>query len=319
MKKIFLTGATGFIGANLAHKLVKNKNNHVYVLVRKYSNLWRISKIKKDVILVECDLNDGKKLKEIIQKIKPSIIYHCAAYGIIHEENDFEKTINTNVFGTINLINACKDIKIDAFINLSSSLEYGEKEYAMKECDSLNPINIYGISKVICTEYANQMSKVFGLPIITLRVFTPFGYYEHKSRLFPSLFLSIVNNKNPQLAKPNSVRDFIFIEDAIDFIILSSKYAKKYAGQVFNLGTGKQHSVSEIADLAINVSGKKLKPEYNSVPGRIYDLMTWTADMKKTFKYFNWKPRYSIKIATKKMFIWFSKNKKLYSERNNKK
>ncbi|PIU29837.1 hypothetical protein COT07_03850 [Candidatus Woesearchaeota archaeon CG07_land_8_20_14_0_80_44_23] len=311
-KKVLITGATGFIGANLAHRLAKKGKGTVYVTVRKESNLWRINDIKNSLKFINCDLTDYSETEKIVEEIKPDVVYHCAAYGAVYGENDFLKTIQTNLIGTINLINSCIGKGISAFVNLSSSSEYGLKDRPMREDDPLNPNTDYGISKAVTTEYASQIGKLKGMPIITLRLFSPFGYYESKSRLIPSLLLSIIEGREPQLANPGSARDFIFIEDVIDIMIEASLKAGKHAGGVFNVANGRQFTVKEVAELAIKISGKNLKPHFNALPERVYDTNCWVADMKKTFASFNWRPRYSMEKSLEIMLGWLEKNRGLY-------
>jgi|APSaa5957512535_1039671.scaffolds.fasta_scaffold11812_4 nucleoside-diphosphate-sugar epimerase len=312
--KILVTGATGFVGSNLVRRLVEDNNNEIYITLRESSNIWRIKDIFSDLKSVYCDISIDKQVKETINKIKPDIVYHCATYGGFPIEKDFDKIIQTNIISTINLINNCDYKELKAFINLSSSSEYGIKNKPMLEDSELNPSNSYGLSKVVSTSYASKYGKINNMPIITFRLFSPFGYYESRSRLFPTLFLSVINNQSPRLASPESSRDFIFIKDVVDLLIHSTRFAKKYAGEIFNIGTGNQYSVKEIADMIIKSSGKNIEPNYASVNKREYDNNYWIADMKKTFESFNWEPKYSIKESINLMLKWFEDNKGDYED-----
>lgn len=313
-KKILVTGATGFIGTNLVRELVEDESNSIFIVLRNASDTWRINDVLKKVKVIYCDLNNYVDIKKIVEEIKPNIIYHCVNYGGFPNEKDFNLIINTNIVSTINLINSCLDQDFDAFINLSSSSEYGFKDKPMNEEDKLEPINDYGISKVTSTIYANNFGKIHKKPIVTVRLFSPFGYYESKERLFPSLLLNILEGVPPKLANPNSARDFIFIEDVVQFLLELSEKAKRHCGEIFNLANGKQYTVKEVADLAIKLSGKNLNAEYGSVEGRKYDTPIWVADMNKTFKNFKWKPKYSLEEGLKKTINWFKLNRELYFE-----
>ncbi|MFH1840210.1 MAG: NAD-dependent epimerase/dehydratase family protein [Nanoarchaeota archaeon] len=311
-KKILVTGATGFIGANLVRELVEDESNSIFIVLRNTSDTWRINDVLKKVKVIHCDLNNYIDVKKIVEEIKPNIIYHCVNYGGFPNEKNLNLISNTNIMSTINLINSCSDHDFDAFINLSSSSEYGFKDKPMNEEDKLEPINDYGISKVTSTIYANNFGKLHKKPIVTVRLFSPFGYYESKERLFPSLLLKILEGVPPKLANPNSARDFIFIEDAIQFLLELPENAKEYCGEIFNLANGKQHTVKEVADLAIKLSGKQLNAEFGSIEGRKYDTPIWVADMNKTFRCFKWRPKYSLDEALKNLLKWFEDNKHLY-------
>jgi len=311
MPKILITGVTGFIGSNLLRNLLNSKNNEIFILLRNNSNTWRINDIISKTNKIIINLND-QKLKEEINKIKPDIIYHCATYGALPQEKDFNQTIDTNILGSINLLNSCLENDFSLFVNISSSSEYGPKKNPMSETDTLNPITNYGLSKVIFTNYASNIGKIHKKNIVTIRLFSPFGYYESKGRLFPSLLLDIINNQNPKLGNPKSSRDFIFIEDVIEFLNMISNINIQFDGEVFNLGTGKQHSVQEIAEIAIKLSKNKLTPIYQNIEERSYDTSFWVADMEKSYNTFNWKPKYDLSESIRLLLNWFKINKELY-------
>lgn len=103
-----------------------------------------------------------------------------------------EALIETNIVGTINLINACKEVGFDYFINTGSNSEYGEKDHSMKESDLLEPNNEYGITKAAATMYCSYMGKKEQLPIYTFRLFAVYGYFEDTTRLIPSVMVSYI-------------------------------------------------------------------------------------------------------------------------------
>lgn len=314
-RKILVTGATGFVGSNLARELAKEKDNDIYLLLRKSSDLWRINDLLDDTKQVYADLNDPR-LDKVIGEIGPDIIYHCATYGGLPTEKDFRSIIDTNVRGSINLLNSCLGCDFSLFVNLSSSSEYGPKQKPMREDDELNPVNDYGISKVAFTAYASNIGKVHKRNIVTFRLFSPFGYYEAKSRLFPSVIMDILDNKDPKVGNPDSSRDFIFIDDVVDFLKMVPSKDVAFNGEIFNLGSGEQHTVRYVVDSAIETSRKDLTPSYNSVAGRVYDASYWVADMKKTFDTFGWKPKYDVKSAMPILYKWFIDNRYKYASLN---
>jgi nucleoside-diphosphate-sugar epimerase len=130
-----------------------------------------------------------------MRKIRPNIIFHSAAYGTSAVQNNTQKIFETNVTGTINLIQSCMDFSFDLFVNTGSSSEYGMKEAPMHESDILEPITDYGVSKAAGTLYGRSVAINRNLPIATLRLFSPFGPYEQGSRLIPSLILAALQKK----------------------------------------------------------------------------------------------------------------------------
>lgn len=309
--KIFITGATGFVGACLAENLA-GEGHELSTVVRAGSNKWRLSRIIKYINILDVDLCDEFKLNTVIKEIKPEIVFHLAAYGGYHFEQETSKIINTNFTGTVNLVTACSSIDYKAFVNVGSSSEYGIKSSPLKETDVLEPINTYGIAKASAALYCQMIAKTQNKPIVTVRLFSPYGYYEDKTRLVPSVVLPCLKGENPELSSPNAVRDFIFIDDVIEMLKVISRH-DKISSNIYNCGSGKQHSVAEMVDAIIEQSGANVTPVWGSVAGRQSDsAQKWEADMSFVKKELGWQPEYTLEEGIKKTIEWYRENINLY-------
>ena len=315
-RKIFITGASGFIGSNLTRNLLKE--NQVHVLIRENSDLWRINDIMKDsnLKIYKADLFQKEVLKEILKKINPHIIIHTAVYGGLPKEKDSEKITQTNIIGTINLLNASQDIDYTHFINTGSSSEYGRKNSPMKETDLLEPNTEYGVSKVAATLYSNCFSRQKKKSVVTLRLFSPYGMFEEKGRLFPYVIMSCLRDKDIQIGNPNSVRDFVFVDDVLDAYKKVIDSNNIFNGEVFNVGSGEQHSVEEVLNRIFEVCGKKVKATYGEEKKRVYDSYKWVADNTKTKNVLGWQPKCSFADGAAKSVEWFKKNMEKYADDN---
>lgn len=309
-KTILITGVTGFVGSNLLRRLIKSSAD-LHIITRESSNLWRIEDIIDDVKRYTPDLSDFDTLKKILHKINPDIIYHLATYGGNPRQDNFRQIIESNFFGTVNLINACKKTGFDLFVNTGSSSEYGIKTVPMKENDVPEPRNNYGISKIASTLYCQSIAFNEKLPIVTLRLFSPYGDFEDSSRLIPSVILSCLHRKNPEISSPEFVRDFIYIEDVID-LYEQLPDADIISGNIFNVGSGKQHTVGEVVDTIINITGNDVKPMVGLPQRWPNEPHIWQADVSKTLKALNWAPKYDLNAGLTKSVDWFEKHQHLY-------
>ena len=309
--KILITGATGFVGAYLTENLVI-EDHEVIAVIRTNSNKWRLSKIISNINCLEIDLCDSFNLNTIIKQLNPEIIFHFAAYGGYPFQKETLKIIHTNLIGTVNLVDACLNIDYKAFINIGSSSEYGTKINPMKETDVLEPINAYGVAKASATLYCHMIAKTQNRSIATVRLFSPYGCYEDKSRLIPSVILSCLKGKNPELSSGAAVRDFIFIEDVIELLKTVSS-SKNIGGKIYNGGSGKQHSVEEMVNAIIQQVDTKIKPAWGCLEGRVSDAaQKWEADMSLVKRELNWQPKFTLETGVKKTVEWYKKNIELY-------
>jgi len=300
--RVLVTGATGFIGSCLTHRLV-NTNYDIHIIKRETSNIWRIKDILNRVTVHNVDLTDKKNLEKIVKAIKPDIILHLANAGVYGGWHLPERQlIETNFLGTVNLINACNNIKYKCFINTGSSSEYGLKKDSMKETDICEPINIYGITKCAATLYCQAKARREKLPIVTLRLFSPYGYYDEPTRLVPSVIKSCLLGENPKVSSPRFVRDFIFIEDVIDAYL---KTTPQMGGEIFNIGYGQQHTVGEVVNTIVKLTGNKVRPEWGSSSMRPSEPTMWQANITKAKNFLNWRPQYTLKEGLEKTVKWY--------------
>lgn len=309
-KVILITGATGFIGSCLMHDLV-NSNWEIHVTKREQSNIWRIKDILSRALVHNVDIIDCVNIEKLINDIKPDIVFHTATYGGYPFQKDVNKIIQSNIIGTANLVNACSKVGFDVFVNTGSSSEYGLKSKPMIETDLPEPVNDYGVAKAAATLFCQAKAKSEKLPIATLRLFSPYGYYEEPTRLVPSVIRSCLLGENPKVSSPNSVRDFIFIEDVID-AYMNVIETPDIGGQIFNVGYGQQYAVGDVVNKIIKFTGNKVKPEWESIPKRPNEATIWQANISKSKDILNWGPKYSIDEGLKKTIKWFMKNMTLY-------
>lgn len=306
--RFLVTGATGFIGSNLVRKLI-SKKHQVSIISRKKELNWRLSDIADQIDIHECDILNPK-LSEIVNRIKPTYIFHLAAYGVLPSEDDLGKMIDINLKGTANLLAAVKKNPFKLFINTGSAFEYGIKKSSMKESDRINPINDYGVIKAASTLYCQKEAIKSNLPIINFRLFTPFGYYEDKNRLIPSVVLSAIQNKPIKVSSPHFVRDFIFIDDVVEAFLTALDIQHK-PGEIFNIGSGKERSIEEIVNTVLKITKSRSEVIWGAVAKQKRNIESGKvqANITKSKNSLNWQPEAEIEKTLKKTVMWFKSDK----------
>jgi nucleoside-diphosphate-sugar epimerase len=312
-KKVLITGSTGFVGANLARRLVQ-ENFEVHIMVRQNSNKWRINDLLKPNLKEHLvDLEDFSKLKEAIKQVKPDIIFHLATASVFAGvEPSEDQLIKTNLLGTINLIKAARAIDYKCFVNTGSGAEYGLNNQVKKEIDLCQPVNVYGIAKLASTLYANLEAKKYGKPILTLRLFSPYGPYDNRKRLISDNIIKVLQNQNLELANPDAVRDYIYIDDVIDLYLKTIDRANDFKGEVFNVGSGSQSASREVIDKIIKITESRSGVLWNKISSSPWDAKTWQADISKTTAAFGWLPNHNLEEGLKKTITWFKNNLSFY-------
>jgi len=306
-----ITGASGFVGSNIVRHLIA-QGKKVSIILRDTKHAWRIEDILKKIQVVETNLL-SPTLEKDLTNLHPTYIFHLAAYGALPQESSADKTIDVNLKGTIRLLNALKNTHFRLFINTGSSSEYGYKESPMVETDLPQPLNDYGVVKVAQTLYCAKLAIRESLPIITFRLFSPYGYYEDKNRLFSWVITNALLHKPIALSSPTNVRDFVFIEDVVDAYIKACSSTFN-PGDIFNIGSGEQHSVEDIVNYVVEFTHSTSKIEWGTIPEqeRQVEPSIWQADIKKIKKQINWKPKHSLKEGIEKTIVWFTQHKHLY-------
>ncbi|MCX6723785.1 MAG: NAD(P)-dependent oxidoreductase [Candidatus Staskawiczbacteria bacterium] len=311
--KVLITGGAGFIGSNLTRKLVSSGDFEVFIIEKKHANLWRLKDVLDKVTIRYVDIEDSDRLSKFVNSVSPSVIFHLASYGVYPSvQHDLRKMIDINICGTINLVNSLKGCKVSTFVNASSCSEYKSKKTSINEEDPVDPSNVYGVTKLAAELLLKKIAEENNFPVVNLRLFTPFGYFEDGQRLIPYIILNALEGRRIDLASPNYVRDFIFIEDLMDVFIKILEKKHNYKGEIFNIGSGKQHSIKEVVRIIGELLGEKLNVNYGERSSYYKESNFFQADNKKAMGTFDWRINHDFESGILKTINWFRENKKLY-------
>jgi nucleoside-diphosphate-sugar epimerase len=302
-RAVLLTGATGFVGANLARRLL-GEGHDVHLLVRPATDRWRLDGILGDVRLHEADLTNADAVDDVVASVRPDWVFHLAAHGAYSWQTAHDAMLATNVAGTMNLLAACVRTGFDAFVNAGSSSEYGAKPRPAAESEPLAPNSVYAVTKAAATLYCSHVAESEDVHAVTLRLFSVFGPYEEPERLVPRLVVSGLAGTLPPLASPESAHDFVHVADAVDAFLLAAASPNVERGAVFNVGTGVQTTLAEAVDAARRVLGIAAEPEWGSLPDRPWDTRVWVADTTRMRSELGWRPRVGFEEGLRSLRDW---------------
>ncbi len=299
---LLVTGASGFIGANLFKMLSAVRDDVFTVVLREKS--WRLAEVK-DERVIAVDLNDYAATKNLINNIAPQTVFDCVAYGAYSFEENVNLIYQTNFQSIVNFVELLARQPFTAYIHAGSSSEYGTNCAAPSEDSVCEPNSPYAVSKVAVASYLRYMGKQRSFPCVNLRLYSVYGPLEDTSRLLPNLLRQALAGKLPPLVDPRTSRDFIHVDDVCAaFIMAAAKIHPGLYGENFNIGTGIKTTIAELADVTQRVFNVAEEPQFGTMEGRTWDLAEWYSDPRKAIEQLGWKPLVKLEDGLRSMALW---------------
>ncbi len=303
---VLVTGATGFIGANLVRSVLQ-KGANVSILKRPTSSVWRLKDVLTRIKILEADLRDKHHLKLALKKKDFRVIFHLAACVKRDQSASLIKeNLETNVWGTINLINCMTKWDIKAFVNTGTCDEYGDNPVPFHEKQRESPLSPYAASKVAASHCCQMLTRTTAFPIVTLRPFLTYGPHQTGEMLIPDVITSCLKSLPIQVTKGQQTREFHYISDIVDGFLLATTN-KKAIGEIIDLGTGEEHTVKEVVEMIVKLTDYRLKWRLGDLPYRENEMFRFYCQGEKAKKLLKWQPVISLKDGLIKTIEWHKK------------
>jgi len=307
--RVLVVGSNGFIGSNLVRRL-RDDGKDAIALVRPGGNLSRL-RTQGIQDYLECDIKDLPSINKVLREEHPDIVVHLATrYVVQHRPEEVAEITMTNVVGTINILEAIRAEGNIGLINTSSCFVYSPKNSPLLESDPLDPFNLYALTKLQAEEACRFYSSHYGLGIVNLRLFPPYGPGDNARKMIPSFIRSLLAGAAPMMTKGEQRWDYIFIDDVINAyvkVLDSFEELSKRGFESYNIGTGDTTSVRSIGEMILELMGSKIEPLWGALPERSRELTYLCSNIDKVKKAIDWAPLISLREGLISTIEWLER------------
>jgi len=266
--RVLVTGAGGFIGSHLVEALVKSGFNvRAFVRYNSRQDWGLLSQLDRETLtrveVIAGDLQDAGAVDDAMRDVR--IAFHLGALiAIPYSYKHPDEVVAVNVLGTLNVLNAARRHKIERLIHTSTSEVYGTARYVpMDEDHPLQGQSPYSASKIAADKIAESYCRSFGVPVVTVRPFNTYGPRQSTRAVIPTIITQALSSGRVALGSLEPRRDFTFVMDTVSGF-LKAATADCAPGATINLGTGRDVSIRELAELIFSILGRPLEIDTDS-------------------------------------------------------
>lgn len=301
--RALVVGGSGMIGANLVRKLLA-EDCTVTVAARRARHAPRLAELAH-LRTVEIDCRDGVAIDAVVKDTQPDVLFHLVSSSFNPPTTTAQDHLTINALGTLNVLEAARHHAVGRVILTGSAAEYGSGDDIGERHDT-RPATIYGATKLCGSVLGQAYARTYGLPVVNLRLFTPFGPWERPSRLIPSTILSALAGEPVKIGSGKPERDFLFVADVVDALMAAST-APLEPCTIFNIASGRGTTVMEAVQTILELMQVRVPIEC-AEPQRSDEILRMSGNADAARNALGWQPRHDFRSGLEKTIEWFSAN-----------
>ena len=296
--RVLVTGAAGFIGANLMAALVA-AGAEVDALVRP-------GRPVPGAALRQADLRDADAVARAVAAARPEVVLHLAA-GAGHAQDAAGRAamVADTLLGTANLLEALRRTEPRRLVHVGGGLEYGHSERPLRETDPLHPVTFRGAVKGAATLLAAELGKETGVEVVVLRPFAVYGPWERLPRFVPTVMTAALRGEPIRVTDGAAGRDYVYVGDVVE-ACLAAATEPAAAGEIANVGSGRLTTNRELVERLAAVSGLELDVRVGGHEPRPWDTGPWVADVARAEEVLAWRPATGLDTGLALTLEWFA-------------
>lgn len=268
--RILVTGAGGFLGSRL-------------VECGKIQGLEVIGSCRhtKTAEQVSLDVCHTESVEAAFQSVRPSLVIHCASYGVNYADQDPDRALAVNTFGALRILVQAAQHGVTRFVHLGSCFEYGHKSGAISEEACLNPTAVYGATKAAATMLLRERAAALGVNLIIVRPFSMWGPGEGMHRIIPQVVAACLNRVPLKLTGCEVLRDYMYVDDVAEAILALAGKCDIASGSIVNVGSGQSLMLRDfVLAVAALLDGVGLM-QFGELPYRKTEMTSLVADVRR--------------------------------------
>ncbi len=283
-KRVLITGASGFIGQHLVHRLQGHEADVVAGMPPRSETNSPPAPSSLNPCRVAFDVRDAEAVQATVDKVEPDVVFHLAAAGVTDPAIDPMLALLVNAGGAVNVLEALRGSDVSRIVLVGTSHEYGSRE-AMERLD---PFNAYAASKVAAWAYGRMYWRARGLPVITVRPFQVYGSGQADRALIPAVIRAAHSGDDFSTTAGEQIRDFVYVEDVVRGMMDAAE-APGIDGESLDIGTGVGHPVHHIVDRIWQLTGAEGEVRSGDLPYRPGEPMHLVANAERTAQLTGWR------------------------------
>jgi len=303
---VLVTGATGFIGSHVVRRLLA-EGAEVHALTSTVSAVYpsRLLDLRRDIRLHEGNVCDRSAMDAVVAAARPSRVLHLAAYTHVGKSwQRVDECVQTNVQGTVNLLQALAGTGYERFVYVGTSEIYGDVPVPFREDAPVNPISPYSVSKYAGEMYCRMFHQGRGWPIVMLRPFNAYGPAQSPDRVVPEIITRGLRGQSLKMTSGQQTREFNFVEDLADGFVRAA-IAPDVDGEIINLGCGVETAIRDMAGRLLDLLGHPVEAQFGALPDRPTEIRRMAADASKARRLLGWMPTVLLDDGLSRTVDWY--------------
>lgn len=279
----------------------------VHALTSTVSSVYpvRLVDLRDRVRLHGGSLADRSAMDVVVATVRPDVVFHLGAYTHVGTSWDrVDECVQTNVQGTVNLLQALAPHGYARFVNTGTSEIYGDVEVPFCESGPVNPVSPYSVAKYAAERYCRMFLQGRGWPVVMLRPFNAYGPWQSPDRVVPEIIARALRREPLRMTQGRQTREFNFVEDLVEGFVRAAT-VEGVEGEIINLGCGEEVSMRDLAVLLLRLLGNPIEAEFGALPERPTEIWRMRADTTKAADVLGWRSSVPLEEGLRRTIAWY--------------